>query len=82
LAEQISSLPPLKGPILEQVKPEGLQPMARSHTGVEIKFEEEGALQRSCYGLVCIPISHPPALLKVDEAEKSEAEREMSLEIR
>ena len=36
------------GPMLEQVYPEGLQPMGMTHVGGE-KCEQEGASEGSCY---------------------------------
>jgi len=38
--------------MLEQVYPEGLQPMGRTHDGAGGKCEEDGGeAERSCYGL-------------------------------
>ena len=45
----------------EQVYPEGLQPVGRTHTGVGEECKEEGAAERSCYGLTPAPIPHPSA---------------------
>lgn len=40
----------------EQVHPEGLQPLERTHTGVQEECKKEGA-EESCYGLTTNPCS-------------------------
>jgi len=45
-------------PMQEQVYPEGLQPVRRTHTRAGEKCQEEGAAERSCYGLTTTPIPH------------------------
>lgn len=42
----------------EQVHPEGLQPMGRTHTGVEEEFKQEGA-EETVMGRLQIPVPHP-----------------------
>ena len=61
MLEQMFTLQPMDDPMLEQVYPEGLQPMDRTYAGKGEKCEEEGAAERNCYGLTAV--SHPPSTL-------------------
>lgn len=50
---------PERKPIVEQVYPEGLESMQRTHTGAWEKCEEEGLAERNCYRLTQTPINLP-----------------------
>jgi len=59
-------------PMLEQVYPQGLQPVGRTHAGAGDKCEEEGVAERNCYGLTMAPIPHPPSTTRQGEVEELE----------
>lgn len=47
-------------PPVEQILPEGRQPMERKHAGAGKQRDEERAAERNCYGLTIIPHPHAP----------------------
>lgn len=64
-----------KGPMLEQVCPERLQPVGRTNTGSREKCEEEKTAERSCYGLTRMHFALCRVPLRVgEEVEKSAME--------
>lgn len=57
---------------LEQVHSEGLELLETQRTGARKKYEEEGAVDSSCFRLTTTPVPYSPALNKEEKQEESE----------